>query len=53
MLFVPVAVSEKVWIKSIKVAMAVEEAVEVARVKAMSVVAVEVPTVNCRLFGYQ
>ena len=45
--------SEKVWIKSIKVATAVEEAVEVARVKAMSWVAVEVPTVNCKLLGYQ
>ena len=52
-LLVPVAVSEKVWSKSIKVATAVEEAVEVAKVKAMSLVAVEVPTVNWRLLGYQ
>ena len=53
MLLVPVAASENVWIRSKRTAMEVEEAVEVARVKAMSLVAVEVPTVNCRLLGYQ
>ena len=52
-LLVPVAVSEKVWMRSIRTATEVEEAVEVARVKAMSLVAVEVPTVNCKLLGYQ
>jgi len=48
-----VAVSEKVWMRSNKTAMEVEEAVEVAKVKAMSLVAVEVPTLNCKPFGYQ
>lgn len=46
MLLVPVAVSEKVWMRSMSVAIEVLEAVEVAKVKAMSLVAVEVPTVN-------